>query len=117
MLFISHDLSVVEHISDRVFVMYLGRAVESGDKNDLFSSPKHQYTKALLASRPREFPWDEPCEVSLKGELPNALKLPEGCRFWPRCLKYKDGLCNKYEPKTTISGNGHRVACHLAETF
>ena len=116
-LFISHDLSVVEHISDRVYVMYLGKAVESGDKKDIFSDPKHQYTKALLASRPRETPWEKSCEINLKGELPNALNIPDGCRFWPRCVKYKDGLCNKYEPKTTISGNGHMAACHLVETF
>lgn len=116
-LFISHDLSVVEHISDRVYVMYLGKAVESGDKKDIFSDPKHQYTKALLASRPRETPWEKSCETNLKGELPNALNIPDGCRFWPRCVKYKDGLCNKYEPKTTISGNGHMAACHLVETF
>lgn len=116
-LFISHDLSVVEHISDRVYVMYLGKAVESGDKKDIFSDPKHQYTKALLASRPRETPWEKSCEITLKGELPNALNIPDGCRFWPRCVKYKDGLCNKYEPKTTISGNGHMAACHLVETF
>ncbi len=116
-LFISHDLSVVEHISDRVFVMYLGKAVESGTKTELFNNPLHQYTKALLASRPRETPWEKSCEINLKGELPNALKLPEGCRFWPRCMKYKDGLCNKYEPKTTTSRNGHRVACHLVGTF
>ena len=116
-LFISHDLSVVEHISDRVYVMYLGKAVESGDKKDIFSDPKHQYTKALLASRPRETPWEKSCEINLKGELPHALNIPDGCRFWPRCVKYKDGLCNKYEPKTTISGNGHMAACHLVETF
>ncbi len=116
-LFISHDLSVVEHISDRVYVMYLGKAVESGDKKDIFSDPKHQYTKALLASRPRETPWEKSCEINLKGELPNALNIPDGCRFWPRCVKYKDGLCNKYEPKTIISGNGHMAACHLVETF
>lgn len=116
-LFISHDLSVVEHISDRVYVIYLGKAVESGDKKDIFSDPKHQYTKALLASRPRETPWEKSCEINLKGELPNALNIPDGCRFWPRCVKYKDGLCNKYEPKTTISGNGHMAACHLVETF
>ena len=116
-LFISHDLSVVEHISDRVYVMYLGKTVESGDKKDIFSDPKHQYTKALLASRPRETPWEKSCEINLKGELPNALNIPDGCRFWPRCVKYKDGLCNKYEPKTTISGNGHMAACHLVETF
>lgn len=116
-LFISHDLSVVEHISDRVYVMYLGKAVESGDKKDIFSDPKHQYTKALLASRPRETPWEKSCVINLKGELPNALNIPDGCRFWPRCVKYKDGLCNKYEPKTTISGNGHMAACHLVETF
>ena len=116
-LFISHDLSVVEHISDRVYVMYLGKAVESGDKKDIFSDPKHQYTKALLASRPRETPWEKSCEINLKGELPNALNITDGCRFWPRCVKYKDGLCNKYEPKTTISGNGHMAACHLVETF
>ena len=116
-LFISHDLSVVEHISDRVYVMYLGKAVESGDKKDIFSDPKHQYTKALLASRPRETPWEKSCEINLKGELPNALNITDGCRFWPRCVKYKDGLCNKYEPKTTISGNGHMAASNLVETF
>ena len=115
-LFISHDLSVVEHISDRVMVMYLGKAVEEGEKKDVFSDPIHPYTKALLASRPRERPWEEPSRVRLKGELPNALKLPDGCRFWPRCLEYQAGLCDKCEPEWKDQGNGHRAACSLVGT-
>ena len=115
-LFISHDLSVVEHISDRVMVMYLGKAVEEGEKKGVFSDPIHPYTKALLASRPRERPWEEPSRVRLKGELPNALKLPDGCRFWPRCLEYQAGLCDKCEPEWKDQGNGHRAACSLVGT-
>lgn len=115
-LFISHDLSVVEHISDRVMVMYLGKAVETGEKKDVFSCPLHPYTKALLASRPRERPWEEHSSIRLKGELPNALELPAGCRFWPRCLDYQEGLCDKCEPEWKDQGNGHKAACCLVET-
>lgn len=116
-LFISHDLAVVEHISDWVAVMYLGKTVEEGRKEDVFSQPFHPYTDALLASRPREYPWQEKSSIMLKGELPNALNLPEGCRFWPRCLHSQAGLCDKCEPEWKQQENGHRAVCHLVETL
>ncbi len=111
-LFISHDLAVVEHISDQVLVMYLGKVVESGPKESIFRGPAHPYTKALLASKPREVPWEKSKPVPLKGELPNALELPRGCRFGPRCPNYQEGVCEK-SPELTDLGDGHKVACHF----
>lgn len=112
-LFISHDLAVVEHISDQVLVMYLGKVVESGSKETVFERPAHPYTRALLASRPREAPWEKSKTIPLKGDLPNALEVPSGCHFGPRCPNYKKGICDKASPKLKDLGNGHKVACHF----
>ena len=113
MMFISHELTVVEHISDYVVVMYLGTIVERGNVKDIFYEPKHPYTKALLASKPREDPSDPKNRVLLKGEIPNALNVPEGCRFWPRCPEYKKGVCDAERPLEEKVKDGHFVTCHL----
>ena len=112
-LFISHDLAVVEHISDQVLVMYLGKVVECGNKESIFRGPAHPYTRALMASRPREVPWEPSKSVSLKGDLPNALELPKGCRFGPRCPNFKKEICEKNAPELIDLGKGHKVACHF----
>lgn len=112
-LFISHDLAVVEHISDQVLVMYLGKIVESGSQKRIFEDPIHPYTRALLASRPREVPWENSKAILLKGDLPSALDLPKGCRFGPRCPNYRAQICGKTSPQLTDLGNGHKVACHF----
>ena len=92
-LFISHGLSVVEHISDEVMVMYLGRAVEHGDNKTIFAKPKHPYTKALLASTPFVDPTKRAERVVLKGELPSPLDPPSGCAFHRRC-PYATDICS-----------------------
>lgn len=80
---------------------------------DAFYEPKHPYTKALLASKPREDPSDPKKRVLLKGEIPNALNVPEGCRFWPRCPEYKKGVCDAERPLEEKVKDGHFVTCHL----
>lgn len=110
-LFISHDLSVVHHISNRVAVMYLGELVELAETETLFRNPKHPYTKALLSSIPdveektRE-------RIILQGNVPTPLKPPVGCRFHNRCPEKIGEICQKERP-TWVEWNGHGVACHL----
>ena len=112
-MFISHELTVVEHISDYVVVMYLGTIIERGTVNDIFYSPKHPYTKALLASKPREDPALPKKRLLLKGEIPNAMNIPEGCRFWPRCPAYKKGVCDCDRPTEEHVDGQHYVTCYL----
>ncbi|MEM7441734.1 MAG: peptide ABC transporter ATP-binding protein [Pseudomonadota bacterium] len=112
-LFISHGLSVVEHISDDVMVMYLGRPVEHGSKTSIFSSPKHPYTKALLASTPFVDPTRRAERVVLKGELPSPLNPPSGCAFHRRC-PYATDRCSSETPELR-DVDGRLVACHHAE--
>ena len=100
---------ILNHAYEYVMREDIVLALEYHDLSD-------ERAKALLASRPRERPWEEPSRVRLKGELPNALKLPDGCRFWPRCLEYQAGLCDKCEPEWKDQGNGHRAACSLVGT-
>lgn len=111
-LFIAHDLSVVRHISDRVAVMYLGRIVEMGKKNDFFDSPLHPYTHALLASVPEPDPFRKRGRAPLQGDLPSPLNPPSGCAFHPRCPRSSAG-CASESPTLSDRGNGHFVACHL----
>lgn len=113
MMFISHDLPVVEHICDRVIVMYLGAIMEMGSTADLFDDTRHPYTKALLASKPRATPDEERKEVLLKGDVPSAMNMPSGCRFHTRCPHFIPGTCDCIEPKLTEVTPGHFVACHL----
>jgi len=113
-LFISHDLSVVKHISHRVAVMYLGVMVELAEKNELFSQPLHPYTQALLSSIPIPDPETEKrrTSIALEGEIPSPIFPPSGCRFHPRC-KYREKLCSQTAPEWVEVQPAHFVACHL----
>ncbi len=111
-LFISHDLSVVRHLSDLIGVMYLGRMVEYGTREQVFDDPTHPYTRGLLAASPSLDPddRDRPREVVLEGEVPSAVDPPSGCRFHPRCPNRKPE-CERVRPELVDIGNGHLVAC------
>lgn len=113
-LFISHDLSVVEHISDRVAVMYVGRLVEIAPTEQLFGTPKHPYTEALISAVPQPDPRrrDEP--ITLAGDVPNPANPPSGCRFHTRC-PYAEAICAEKDPPLRDLGNGRYAACHFAE--
>lgn len=111
-LFISHDLSVVEHISDRIAVMYLGNIVEIASRDSLYAEPKHPYTQALLSSVPVPDPHVKRDRVILQGEIPNAANPPSGCKFHTRCPFAKD-ICKTTPPTMKTLDNGTRVACHL----
>jgi oligopeptide/dipeptide ABC transporter ATP-binding protein len=111
-LFISHDLSVVAHVSDRVAVMYLGRIVETGPSRRILSAPAHPYTRALLAAVPRlEGPGATPRQ-RLAGDLPSPLRPPPGCRFHTRCPEARE-ICRRVSPEPVQLAPGHVVACHL----
>jgi oligopeptide transport system ATP-binding protein len=110
-LFIAHDLSVVEHISDRVAVMYLGKVVELAKDADLYTSPKHPYTEALLSAVPMADPRIKKRRIILQGEIPSPINLPRGCRFSTRC-SYRSSLCGEAEPEFKDLGGGHWVSCH-----
>jgi oligopeptide transport system ATP-binding protein len=111
-LFIAHDLNVVRHFSDRVAVMYLGRIVETAPAEDIYTSPSHPYTEALLADIPVPDPNAKKKHILLKGDIPSPTQVPPGCRFHTRCI-HRFEPCDKVEPKTTDLGNGHFVNCHL----
>lgn len=111
-LFISHDLSVVQHISDRVGVMYLGNFVELGNKRDIFDNPMHPYTNALLSAVPVPDPHYKGNRIILHGDIPSPAHPPEGCKFHTRCAKCME-ICKHVEPKFKDYGNGHMCACHL----
>jgi len=113
-LFISHDLSVVQHVSDRVAVMYLGRLVELGDAEAVYFTPKHPYTEALLSAIPRVDRRKKVDRILLKGDVPSPLHSPSGCRFHPRC-RYAEKVCIQEEPELRDVGDSHYVACHFAE--
>ncbi|MAM62005.1 dipeptide ABC transporter ATP-binding protein [Maritimibacter sp. UBA3975] len=110
-LFISHDLSVVRHVADDVVVMYLGRPVEFGSKDAVFSNPRHPYTKALLSATPSTEPNPDKKRIKLEGELPSPLAIPDGCPFAPRCWKAKD-RCRAERPE--LMGD-HPAACFYPE--
>ena len=111
-LFISHDLSVVRHMADDVAVMYLGRVVEKGTKDAVFSAPKHPYTVALLSATPNADPSAARERIRLGGEIPSPLNIPPGCPFAPRCWKAQD-VCRKTLPP--LEGDNHSAACHFPE--
>ncbi len=113
-LFISHDLSVVKYISDRVGVMYLGSLVELADKKDLFSVPKHPYTQALLSAIPVPNPKARKKQIILKGDIPSNVHPPSGCKFHTRC-PYVEAICKECVPDFRELGDKHFVACHLAK--
>jgi oligopeptide/dipeptide ABC transporter ATP-binding protein len=111
-LFIAHDLNVVEHISDRVAVMYLGKIVELAKDKDLYASPKHPYTEALLSAAPIPNPKMKKKRILLEGETPSPINLPSGCRFYSRCPR-RLNICKADEPEFKSLGEGHGVSCHL----
>jgi peptide/nickel transport system ATP-binding protein len=113
-LFIAHDLSVVEHISDRVAVMYVGFLVEMADTNELYYQPKHPYTEALMAAIPKPNPRDRTRPIKLPGEVASPANPPSGCYFHPRC-RYAQPICAQERPILRDVGNEHWVACHFAE--
>lgn len=111
-LFISHDLSVVEHISDSIGVMYLGGLVETGETKDIFDNPLHPYTKALFSAIPMPDPDLKKERVILQGDIPSPANPPAGCKFHTRCSQCME-ICKKEAPKAHDMGNGHVVKCHL----
>jgi peptide/nickel transport system ATP-binding protein len=111
-LFISHDLSVVEHISDTVGVMYLGDMVEFGSKRDIFKNPLHPYTKALFSAIPVPDPTVKMKRIILEGSIPSPANPPSGCKFHTRCRECMD-ICSKEVPKPYYASEDHYVSCHL----
>jgi len=115
-LYISHDLSTVRHICHRVAVMYLGKFVEIAETEELFSSPLHPYTQALLSSIPIPDPETKILRIMLPGEVPSPINPPAGCRFQSRCIYEKKHSCAENAPKLIDVGNGHLVACDKAHS-
>ena len=111
-MFVSHDLSVIEHICDRVAIMYLGKVVEIGSKDDIFKNPKHPYTQALLSAIPMVGRKNRGERIILEGDIPSPVNPPAGCRFHTRC-KYATERCATEVPELTCLGGEHKVACHL----
>jgi oligopeptide transport system ATP-binding protein len=111
-LFIAHNLNVVEHISNRVAVMYLGQIVELASDQELYKNPQHPYTEALLSAVPIPDPTIKKKRIILEGDVPSPINPPKGCHFHTRCM-YKDKICEEVEPEFKDIGGGHWVACHF----
>ena len=114
-IFISHDLSVVKYISDRIVIMYLGKIVEIGNAADIYKKPYHPYTEALFSAIPPESPFEEKSKISLSGEIPSPLDLPKGCAFSTRCPRCTDRCLQEIPELKDINQNNHKVACFLYE--
>jgi peptide/nickel transport system ATP-binding protein len=113
-LFIAHDLSVIEHISDRVAVMYVGKIVEMAETEELFLNPQHPYTEALMSAVPKPDPRLKMERIILSGEVANPANPPSGCYFHPRC-RYAKELCKKENPQLKETNPEHQVSCHFAK--
>ncbi|RIU94545.1 ABC transporter ATP-binding protein [Oceanobacillus picturae] len=114
-IFIAHDLSVIHHISDRVAVMYLGELVEIGEAAEVYKSPKHPYTQALLSAVPKANPHQEKERIILKGDLPSPANPPKGCKFHTRC-PFAEAICRSEKPTMKqVSLTGQMAACHFAK--
>jgi len=113
-LFISHDLSTIRYMCNRINVMYLGKVVESAPKNTLFDDPKHPYTKALLSVIPVPDPGYSKERIVLSGDVPSPANPPSGCRFHTRC-KYREAICEMEEPPLREISKDHYVACHMVK--
>lgn len=111
-LFIAHDLAVVEHISDRVAVMYLGRIVEMADRDEIFANARHPYTESLLSAVPVPDPGKKSARIVLEGDVPSPVQRPSGCHFHTRC-PYAQARCREESPMLKEVSPGHEVACHL----
>ncbi|MHB8382262.1 MAG: ABC transporter ATP-binding protein [Candidatus Binataceae bacterium] len=111
-LFVAHDLRVVEHISRRVAIMYLGKLVELAPRAEIYANPRHPYTRALLSAIPTVDPAGKPERIKLPGEMPSSVNPPSGCAFHPRCPYAKDE-CRTVEPALITGRGGHAVACHV----
>jgi oligopeptide/dipeptide ABC transporter ATP-binding protein len=114
LIFIAHDLSVVEHISDRIAVMYVGKIVEMAETSELLHKPLHPYTEALLSAIPPADPDIQPNRIQLQGEVPSPANPPPGCIFHPRC-RYAQAICKQQEPALVEDTPGHFVSCHFAK--
>ncbi len=105
---------MVQYVSDRVMVMYLGKLVEVGSSIEVYHTPRHPYTEALLSAIPKMNPRKKLSRILLKGDVPSPLHSPPGCKFHPRC-RYADAVCRQEEPILRDLGDCHYVACHFAE--
>jgi peptide/nickel transport system ATP-binding protein len=112
LLFISHDLAIVEHLTHRVAVMYLGRIVEVADRRTLFAAPHHPYTRALLSAVPVPDPFAQRNRIILRGDVPSPINPPSGCRFHTRCPHVQE-LCRVSEPLLRPIADGQVSACHF----
>ncbi|MCK7592289.1 ABC transporter ATP-binding protein [Pseudomarimonas salicorniae] len=110
-LIITHNLNIVRHVADRMAIMYLGKFVEQGDAADVFKQPQHPYTQALLSANPIPDPDADIERLPLQGEVPNLLRIPDGCEFHPRC-PFAQADCRSQPPTTTTLDDGHRYRCH-----
>ena len=111
-LFISHNLSVIRYVCDRMAVMYLGRIVEEGDVNELFDAPEHPYTRALLSAVPMPQARQPDTEILLEGDIPSPLNIPSGCCFHTRCPEKVGDICHQVDPETIRLSPTHTTACH-----
>jgi oligopeptide/dipeptide ABC transporter ATP-binding protein len=110
-LFVTHHLLVVKYITERIAVMYLGKVVELSDTEEIFKTPYHPYTRALLSAIPVPDPDTKREKIILSGDVPNPVNPPEGCRFHPRC-RYAAEICRHEPPELQDAGGGHMVSCH-----